>query len=313
MTTPSASTASHKPTIGYVGVGLMGGAMVERLLECGWSVKVCDVDPEKVERLQALGALVGSSPADTAGGRDLVLLNLPSAEATDKVLFGPGGLAESSVGCVVDFSTIAVDHCRRVASELRDRNGARWIDAPVSGGPHAARTGSLTVMAGGGEDDIRALGGLLADISANFTRVGGLGDGLVAKMISQLIVGCTHAVLAEAASLAAASGIDPSVIPSCVSGGHADGVLLRQLYPRMVARDFTPHAFNRQLAKDMHMVRDLARVGGTPTPMVGQALLLYDILVNLGRGDEDVATVVTLFENAAGVAGKTNSRSGRTS
>lgn len=293
---------SPKARIGYVGLGLMGGPMVERLLGLGWSVSACDSDPVKVERLAALGATSAGTPAEAAREADLILLNLPSGEAVEAVAFGAGGLGDV-VGAgqrVVDFSTIEVERCRTVAARLKQATACGWIDAPVSGGPSASAAGTLTVMAGGEPADITAIAPLIADISTNFTHVGRVGDGLVAKMVAQLIVGCTHAVLVEAARLAQISGIDAAVIPACVAGGHADGELLRALYPRIVARDFAPRAFNRQLVKDMRMVQALARKGGMPSPMIGQALALYEILVNLGGAEEDVATLIKLYESDDG-------------
>ena len=142
---------------------------------------------------------------------------------------------------------------------MRERTGCGWVDAPVSGGPPASGAGTLTVMAGGDGGRHRARGAADGDIAARFTHMGPGGSGLVAKMINQLIVGCTHAVMAEALVLAEAAGIDAARIPECLAGGHADGTLLQKLYPRMVARDFAPQGYARQLLKDLEMVNELRR------------------------------------------------------
>ncbi len=98
----------------------------------------------------------------------------------------------------------------------------------------------------------------MADVAARFTHMGPAGSGLVAKMLNQLIVGCLHSVMAEAASMAEAAGIDAARLPECLAGGHADGTLLQRLYPRMVARDFAPQGYARQLRKDLEMVHEFA-------------------------------------------------------
>jgi 3-hydroxyisobutyrate dehydrogenase-like beta-hydroxyacid dehydrogenase len=289
-------------TIGYVGVGLMGGPMARRLLARGYSVRAFDIVAERLAEAAAAGALPASSPADTAENAELVALNLPTPAAVETAVFGPAGIAHAirPPTLLVDFSTIEVERCRSLAKRLKTETGCNWIDAPVSGGPVASTDGTLTVMAGGDAADIERLRPFFSAISANFTHVGPTGDGLVAKMVSQLIVGCLHVVLAEAARLAELSGIDAAAIPACVAGGHADGVLLRQLYPRIVARDFKPRAYSRQLVKDLHMVEELADAAGMPAPMLGQASRMYQALIDQGFAELDSSAVVKMYETTAG-------------
>src|SRR5919202_4490328 len=118
----------------------------------------------------------------------------------------------------------------------------RWVDAPVSGGPQAAREGSLTVMAGGEAADVEAVRPLMQDLAANFTHMGPVGAGQTTKIVNQLIVGAGYVLMAEALSLAEAAGIDAASLPQCLAGGHADSSLLRRLYPQMEARAFEPPA-----------------------------------------------------------------------
>ena len=140
----------------------------------------------------------------------------------------------------------------------------------------------------------------MADVAARFTHMGPVGSGLVAKMINQLIVGCGHAVMAEALLLAEAAGIDAARIPECLAGGHADGTLLQKLYPRMAARDFAPQGYARQLLKDLEMVNEFAGGLKAPVPMTGEALSLYRMLIHLGHAELDTAAVFKLYERDAG-------------
>ena len=130
--------------------------------------------------------------------------------------------------------------------------------------------------------------------------MGPAGSGLVAKMINQLIVGCTHAVMAEALLVAEAAGIDAARIPACLAGGHADGTLLQQLYPRMAARDFAPQGYARQLLKDLEMVNEFAGGLKAPVPMTGEALSLYRMLIHLGYAELDTSAIFKLYERDAG-------------
>jgi 3-hydroxyisobutyrate dehydrogenase len=280
---------------GYVGVGLMGLPMTKHLLSKGHSVIAYDIVPGKAE---ASGAKVADSPAGVCAGVDAVLLNLPTNEAVEEAVFGAKGVASAiqPSQLIVDFSTIKVENGKKFASQVK----ARWVDAPVSGGPPAAATGSLTVMAGGDKADIERLAPLWKDVAARFTHMGPVGAGLSAKMINQLIVGCGNAVLAEACALAEASGIDAAGIPACLAGGHADSTLMQQVYPRMASRDFAPRGYARQMLKDLEMVNELAAKLHAPTPMMASALSLYRLLVHLGHSEVDTSGVFKLYEKEEG-------------
>ena len=284
--------------LGYVGVGLMGLPMVRRLVSLGYPVAAYDIGAPQMAAARAAGAQAASSAADAARDASFVLLNLPTTKAVEQAVFGDRGVASAikPPQLVVDFSTVEVDSGKAFAARLHDTTGCGWVDAPVSGGPPASGTGTLTVMAGGTDDDIARVAPLMRDISARFTPMGPVGSGLVAKMINQLIVGCGHAVMAEALVLAEAAGIDAARIPECLAGGHADGTLLQKLYPRMVAREFAPQGYARQLLKDLEMVNAFAGGLKAPAPMMGEALSLYRMLIHLGHAELDTAAVLKLYE-----------------
>ena len=285
--------------LGYVGIGLMGLPMAKHLLSKGHSVVAYDIVPGKA---LAARAKVADSPAGACAGVDAVLLNLPTNEAVEEAVFGSKGVASAvkPPQLVVDFSTVKVENGKRFSKELKAKSGCAWIDAPVSGGPPAAATGTLTIMAGGEKADIERLQPLWKDIAARFTHMGPVGSGLAAKMINQLIVGCGNAVMAEAALLAEASGIDAARIPACLAGGHADSTLLQQIYPRMTARDFAPRGYARQLLKDLEMVNELAAHLHAPLPMMAEALSLYRLLVHLGHSEVDTSGIFKLYEKEEG-------------
>jgi 3-hydroxyisobutyrate dehydrogenase-like beta-hydroxyacid dehydrogenase len=272
--------------------------MTRRLCSLGYAVRAYDIAPQRLELARAAGAAVARSPADAAHGVDLVLLNLPTAGAVEAAVFGADGVAVAMQPpqLLIDFSTIKVEQGQANARRLRALSQCAWVDAPVSGGPPASGSGTLTVMAGGDGSDIERIRPLMADVSAHFTHMGPVGSGLAAKMLNQLIVGCIHAVMAEAASMAEAAGIDAKRLPECLSGGYADGPLLQRLYPRMVARDFAPQGYARQLRKDLEMVNDYAATLGTPVPMMAQALALYRRLIEAGHSELDTAAVFKLYE-----------------
>jgi 3-hydroxyisobutyrate dehydrogenase-like beta-hydroxyacid dehydrogenase len=293
----------EKLRIGYVGIGLMGMPMTLRLLQLGYSVTVFDIASERTDLACASGAKLAATPAQVVHENDIILLNLPTTDAVEMAVFGENGVATAirPPQLIVDFSTVKVDKGRAFSAKLRDKTGCGWIDAPVSGGPPACAAGNLTIMAGGDAAEVDRVRPLMADIAGQFTLMGPSGAGLTAKMINQLIVGCTHAVMAEAAVLAEAAGIDAARIPDCLAGGYADSSMLQKLYPRIIARDFAPQGYARQLLKDLEMLNEFAGGLKAPLPMSGQALTLYRMLIHLGHSELDTAAIFKLYEQTANV------------
>lgn len=288
-----------KPTLAYIGLGLMGQPMTRHLVQRGYNVHGYDILEAQRVRAEAHGVRVHSSVAETVGHGDLVLLNLPTTQAVEEVVFGPQGVASvlRSPQKIVDFSTVKVAAGRSFIERLWQSTGCAWIDAPVSGGPMAAGEGSLTVMAGAREEDLPAIKDLMADVSARFTVVGPPGSGLVAKTINQLMVGCLNAVIAESVAMAEQAGIQADCIPQALTGGHADGVLFQLLYPRMRQRDFAPRGYARQLLKDLDMVQELAADLKLPTPMTAQAQSLFRMLIHQGHSELDTSAIFKLYEH----------------
>ena len=272
----------------------MGLPMVQRLVKLGWRVRAYDI---LAERITQSGAQACASAAEAARDVDVVLLNLPTNDPVVDAVFGERGLAKSmrEPQLVVDFSTIPVEACRGHAARLEQEAGCRWVDTPVSGGPPASAAGTLTVMAGGREEDIARLAPLMRDVAGRCTRMGPVGAGLAAKMINQLVVGVGHAMLAEAVALCEKAGIDAARIPECLAGGYADSNLMKAYWPRMVERDFAPRGYVRQLLKDLEMVSQWAGGLEATTPMLTQALELYRELAKRGHAELDSSAIRKLY------------------
>jgi len=280
--------STEKYALGYVGVGLMGGPMVKRLVSLGWRVRAHDVLPERSSV---------ASPAEAAAGAEVVILCLPTNHAVEEVLYGGDGLVGSMQRgqLLVDLSTIPVDECRRHAAALLAKTGCRWVDAPVSGGPPAVEAGTLTVMAGGEPADLARLAPLMRDIAARCTHMGPVGAGLAAKMINQLIVGVGQAMVAESVALCAKAGIDAARIPECLAGGYADSNVLKAYWPRMVARDFAPRGYVRQMLKDLEMVNAWAGDLKASAPLLAHAMSVYRLAASLGYSELDSSAVAKVY------------------
>ena len=127
--------------------------------------------------------------------------------------------------------------------------------------------------------------------------MGPAGSGLAAKMINQLIVGCGHAVMAEAIVLAESAGIDARRIPECLAGGHADSSLLQRLYPRMVAARFQAAGLCPAIAQGPGNGAGISGELKAPIPMTGEALGLYRMLVHRGHSELDTTAVLKVYED----------------
>jgi 3-hydroxyisobutyrate dehydrogenase len=288
---------TDKPGIGFIGIGIMGAAMVRRLLDRGYRVTVWNRDAAKLADVVAGGAVAAVTAAEAAKAADVVLMCLLNTDAVRACVFGPDGVASGLKRgqLVVDHSTIDPAASRDMAAQLAGRGG-RWVDAPVSGGPDAARHGTLTIMAGGAAEDIEAARPVLADLARNVTHMGPAGSGQVTKAINQAIVGTGFVVMAEALALAESAGIDAARLPACLAGGLADSVLLQRIYPQMQARAFEPpksHA--RVLLKDLNAVTADARASGLTLPLAEAARAQYQAHANAGAGTRDSASIVERY------------------
>ncbi len=292
-----------KPTIGFIGLGLMGQAFTECLCGLGYTVIGYDLAEEKIAAAAGHGVQPASSAADLTDRADMVLICVTSTDGVRAAVFGPGGVVEAGGAdkLLIDHSTSIVQDTKDMAAELRERTGMGWVDAPVSGGPPAALTGSLAIMAGGADADIARAAPVLDDLAAQFTHMGPVGAGQVTKMINQVLVLNNYAILAEALTMAEVGGIDAAKIPEALGAGHAGSNMLASMYPRMLARDFAPAGFARQILKDLDMVHDLAKSLAVPTPMSSQTASLYRILNSKGHGELDGIAVLKLFDPKDGV------------
>jgi len=288
-----------KSSLGLIGLGLMGGPFARRLVERGYRVTVYDLDEKKIAQVAAAGAAPGASPAELAAASDLVLLFVTDTKSVERAVFGESGVLRGATRgkVLMDLSTTEVDATREMAARLARETGMGWVDAPVSGGPPAVAAGTLTVMAGGAEEDIARVRPMMPDIAGRFTHMGPVGAGQSAKLINQVLVGSQHALLAEAIRFAENLGLDPLRLPECLAGGYADSVMLQKLLPRMAARAFEPPAgFARQLLKDLDMVLAMAKQTQTPLPITSEAGTLYRLLISRGHGLSDSTAILKLYD-----------------
>lgn len=288
--------------IGFIGIGLMGLPLCQRLLAAGATLSVWNRSPDKCRPLANLGARIAASPAALAADVDLLLLCVADTAAVEAVVFGPDGIAAGArPGLrVVDHSSIAPSATRELAARLAMTTGARWIDAPVSGGVIGAENGTLVIMAGGSASDVDHVRPVLMHYAQRLTRMGDIGAGQVTKVCNQLIVAANSLLIAETVALAEQAGVDARLLAPALAGGFADSLPFQILAPRMAERRFEPVQWKVQtLLKDLGNALALAGETGSSIPLARQAEALMRRHADSGQAAADLSSVITLHAPAS--------------
>lgn len=282
--------------IGFIGLGLMGEGFTRRLIEKGYRVAGFDIDAGRMKAAAGWGVIPAETAADVARQSDVILTCVINTAAVEDATLGVTGVVTApdlKAKVVVDLSTTELDATHRIAKALAAK-GASFVDAPVSGGPGAAKAGTLAIMAGGDDAAIATITPLMRDLGT-MTHMGPVGTGQATKLVNQTLVLTNYCVIAEALRLAESYGVDASKIPKALATGFAGSNLLAAAMPQMIAEDFAPRGFARQVLKDLEMLQAAAREQHLAMPMASQALTLYRLLVASGKSELDAAAVVTLY------------------
>jgi 3-hydroxyisobutyrate dehydrogenase len=283
--------------VGFIGLGLMGQGFTRRLAEKGYRVVGFDIDQGRTKAAFDWGVTPANSAAEVARTCDVILVSVINTAAVEDVALGPDGIVAVERGegkILVDHSTTEPDATQRIAAALAERWGMMFVDAPVSGGPGAAKAGELAIMAGGADAAIARISPLMRDLG-KMTHMGPVGTGQATKLVNQTLVLTNYCVLAEALRLAQAHGVDARKIPEALATGFAGSNLLTAVFPQMIDEDFAPRGFARQVLKDLEMLQAAARDRHLAMPMASQALTLYRLLIAAGKSELDATAVVTLY------------------
>jgi 3-hydroxyisobutyrate dehydrogenase-like beta-hydroxyacid dehydrogenase len=285
--------------IGFVGVGKMGRPMVERLLAAGHTVTVFSRSTAAIEAVAASGALPASSPAELVDRSTVIETALPTPESVDEVYSAFEVVARADQ-VFIDHSTIRPDQNRNWAERLSSRS-AHYLDAPVSGGPGGAATGSLTVMVGGSEQILERVRPVLEAFGATIRHCGPVGAGQVVKLVNQLLVGIHTAAIAEAAVFGARLGADPEILLDLVGRSYGGSTMMVRHLPRFMDRDFEPATPVNLILKDLGLIHDEAIAFNVPLLLGALAEQRFVEARACGLGERDMAALVQLWEAPAGV------------
>jgi 3-hydroxyisobutyrate dehydrogenase len=256
---------SQYRTIGFIGLGVMGGPICRNLVKkSGAAVVVFDLSQQVLAQLRAEGAAVAASVAEVVKGSDIVFLCLPSAKHARAVFEGDGILKNIRSGqVIVDLGTSSVNQTRDFARQLQAR-GASWADAPIARTRQAAQDGTLSVMVGAPPELFTSIEPLIRCFATDVTSCGGIGSGQVTKILNNMVLFQTVNALAEAVAVARRNDVDPALLLDTLSKGSADSFALRNHGMKaIVPGNFPERAFSTEYAlKDLSYALELAHDAG---------------------------------------------------
>jgi 2-hydroxy-3-oxopropionate reductase len=289
--------------IAFLGLGVMGAAMAANIAKAGFALTVHNRSRGKAEALEAAGARWAATPAEAVADAACVGLCLPDTPDVEAVLFGPGGLVEAvrPGAIVVDFSTIAAVPTAEFARRLHAERGAYLLDSPVSGGPGAAREGTLTCMVGGDAGAFAAARPVLKAVGKTLTHLGPSGAGQVCKSANQLIIATTILAISEALALGRKAGLDPETMRQALLGGSARSFAMENHAKRIVEGSLAPGFRAELMRKDLRLAASAVRDHGVFAPATATTAQLFEALVNSGRAGQDSAALGLLVAELSGL------------
>ena len=283
--------------IGWIGTGVMGGAMAGHLMTAGYELRVYTRNREKAVDLLDRGACWCTSPAEAADGADFVGVMVGFPEDVEEVFLGEHGvLSTVKAGAVIaDFTTSSPALAQRIAAVAEDR-GVGSLDAPVSGGDVGAQNASLSIMIGGDPAVFEQARPVFEAIGKTLVLQGPAGSGQHTKMVNQVVVASTMIGICEALIYARRSGLDPVRVLDSIGGGAATSWGLVNLYPRMLKEDYLPGFYVEHFVKDMGIALEECMRMNIELPGLKLASELYGKLVEMGHGRDGTQALILALD-----------------
>jgi len=289
-------------TIGFIGLGNMGGPMAENLLKAGHELRVFDLAQDSVDKAVTAGANAAAGIADAVKGVEVVVTMLPAGPQVRSVMQDGGALANADKGTLfIECSTIDVDTARTVHEAAADA-GMEMVDAPVSGGTAGAAAATLTFMVGGTEAAYERARPICEKMGKAVIHAGGTGNGQAAKICNNMILGVTMIGVCEALVLAEKLGLDHQKLFDISSQSSGSCWSLNTYCPvpgpvpaSPANNDYNPGFAAAMMEKDLKLAQAAAQSTGAATPMGAAALALYGLFLNSGHGGKDFSGIIRMI------------------
>ncbi len=263
--------------IGFIGLGIMGGAMAGHLLAAGHSLTIFNRSRNaRVEALLANGAVWAASPAEVAAASDIVITIVGFPPDVDAVYLGANGLlaAARPGSLLIDMTTSSPALARRIAAAAAAR-GVAVLDAPVSGGEIGAKNAALSIMVGGDAAAFARAKPVFEKMGKTINLMGPGGAGQHTKMANQIVIASTVLGTAEGLAYARAAGLEGGAVLAALGPGAAGSFQLNVLGPKMLAGDFAPGFMVKHFLKDLGIALEAAAEMQLDLPSLAQARRLF--------------------------------------
>ena len=289
------------PTIGFIGLGIMGKPIARNLAKAGYALVIHSRSQPPVDELAREGAKKAASPQEVASLAEVVITMLPDSPDVETVVAGEHGVfaGARSGSLLIDMSTISPIVARRLAKEAEAR-GLTMLDAPVSGGEAGAINAALSIMVGGSVAGFERALPIFQAIGKNIVHIGDAGAGQVTKAANQVVVGLTIAAVSEALTLAEQAGVDPAKVRQALLGGFAQSKILDAHGQRMLDRNFKPGFRIRLHEKDLSIALATGKEYGVPLVLTAIVDQMMNSMKANGKGDLDHSGLKTFVEELSG-------------
>jgi len=289
--------AGGLPSVGFIGLGVMGKPMALNLIKGGYSLRVYGRRKEAMAPLVEAGAVACGSAEEATRGCDVIFTMVTTTRDVQEVVLGERGvIAGARPGAiVVDMGTISPDATRAIAARLTEA-GIEALDAPVSGGGIGAISGTLSIMVGGKPEIFERVKPLFSCMGKNIVHIGPNGAGQVAKACNQMVMLIALQGLAEAFAFARKNGLDSAKVYEALSGGAAQSRILEVLGKRMVERNYDPGIEARLHYKDIQIVLEEAHTLGMALPGTALVTQMFNALIGRGGGNQDSSQLVEVID-----------------
>ena len=284
--------------IAYIGMGLLGSALVANLIRAGFTVRGFDTAPERMREHEAQGGVPACSPADAGRGATVVMTCLMTADIVRDVLLGPeGAIGVAPPGLVViDNSTIHPDASAALAARLAQR-GIPMLDAPVAGSSGRARRREAPVLVGGDPEVLARCRPILDALSERVRHVGPNGAGARAKLVINLVLGLNRLALAEGLLFGLRQGLDGRALLAALkeSGAYSRAMDLKG--ERMIEGHFEAEGKLDQHLKDVELILEVGHAAGAPLLATALHRQLLLAVVAGGLGDHDNSSIIEVLRS----------------
>ncbi len=293
---------ADKPSVGFIGLGIMGLPMAGHILKAGYSLTVYNRTRSKTRSLEAEGAAVAASPREVAANSRMIITMVSDSPDVQEVVAGPEGVLKGirPGSVVMDMSTISPQVERDLDRQLREK-GCALVDAPVSGGDVGAQNATLAIMAGGDREAFDRAVPIFEIMGKTITYCGPVGSGQLTKLCNQILVAVTLMGVSEALIFAGKNGLDQGVMIEAVKGGAAGSWQLSNLAPRVVNRDFAPGFMVDLIQKDLRLVMESGAAARAALPATSLVNQLFRTSQARGEGLEGTQALVKVLEQLAGL------------